>query len=332
MISDSVFSIDVEIDSGGGPTQQELLEQLQKCEISASRVSSTVSSRAPSPSPSLMSIMYPGFKPGASAVQAGTPTALLRSLGAPSNNLFQPIRRNSTTGSNLSLSAVNATSTTTSYGPLALNIPEERTVSGPVGGSGDSGKLSSQKSTLQPIDSDRKSEKAISDAVAATVIVEDSSITDESKLNQEKKEIAQMKHFSDPLILAHQRSRSNEIDYTSEMIAASSKPRRASFQTLPGSYGNLRAFRPVSASSTSSDTPSENKDSTSVRNTTSEHTSRILTPDCTSPSGSGLIARVSSEGDPVVPSPSASHHWSREFASLSDYFANDNNIELTDCD
>lgn len=45
-----------------GPTQQELLELLQQCEISQSRSSSAMSSKAPSPSPSLISLVYPNLK------------------------------------------------------------------------------------------------------------------------------------------------------------------------------------------------------------------------------------------------------------------------------
>jgi len=45
-----------------GPTQQELLELLQQCEISQSRSSSAMSSRVPSPSPSLLSLVYPNLK------------------------------------------------------------------------------------------------------------------------------------------------------------------------------------------------------------------------------------------------------------------------------
>ena len=48
----------------GGPTKAELLELLQHCDVgtTASLVSSAISSRAPSPSPSLMSILYPSLK------------------------------------------------------------------------------------------------------------------------------------------------------------------------------------------------------------------------------------------------------------------------------
>lgn len=100
--------------SEGGPSKLELLEFLQNCDISpASRVSSTFSSRAPSPSPSLMSIMYPGVRPpsGKNSIPASPlSTPLLRSKPPPpplqpplQTNLFQPIGSISHSDSNVSI-------------------------------------------------------------------------------------------------------------------------------------------------------------------------------------------------------------------------------------
>ena len=66
-----------------GPTQEELLRLLQNCDLSgASQPGSAYSSRTPSPSPSLMSIMCPGYKPTGACdnSHAGTPisTPLMR--------------------------------------------------------------------------------------------------------------------------------------------------------------------------------------------------------------------------------------------------------------
>ena len=354
--------VESDVDSGGGPTQKELLGQLQKCDISASRMSSAVSSRAPSPSPSLMSIMYPGFKPGASAVQAGTPTALLRSLGGMSNNLFQPIRRNSTTGSNLSLSAANSTAATSTL-PLALNIPEDRStetgggtcVSGGDSSSGgdDGVDIVYREGRLESSGAGNANDDAVTDD--RTVTAADSSASGDINassdlgLEQESEEVKQFSNSSS--FLAHQRSHSNEIDYTSAMTATSgSNHRRSSFQTLPSSHSNLTAFRPVSAGSTatgtastlsdplSSDEVGKSRDSGGDKNsTTEEHSNETLTltPDQTSPppkKSDAIITRVSSEGRPAaaVASPSTPHHhhWSREFATLSDYFATDSNTEV----
>ena len=66
-----------------GPTQEELLRLLMNCDLSgASQPGSAYSSRTPSPSPSLMSIMCPGYKPvdACDGSHAGTPisTPLMR--------------------------------------------------------------------------------------------------------------------------------------------------------------------------------------------------------------------------------------------------------------
>ena len=57
-----------------GPTKQELLNLLKNCDLAgASCSNSIVSSRTPSPSPSLLSIMYPGFKQTNIVSRIGTP-------------------------------------------------------------------------------------------------------------------------------------------------------------------------------------------------------------------------------------------------------------------
>ena len=54
--------------------QQELLQLLKNCDLAGtSRSSSAMSSRTPSPSPSLMSIMCPGYKPVTTVSHTGTP-------------------------------------------------------------------------------------------------------------------------------------------------------------------------------------------------------------------------------------------------------------------
>jgi hypothetical protein len=55
--------------------------------------------------------------------------------------------------------------------------------------------------------------------------------------------------------------------------------------------------------------------------------SRTLTPSPDAPPRTtDPITRVSSEGRPAF-----SSHWSREFATMSDYFTSDSNMEATDC-
>lgn len=65
-------------------------------------MSSAVSSRAPSPSPSLMSIIYPGFKPptGRDSLPCTPQLGGQRTIhSSPSSNLFQPIRTSNSSNS-----------------------------------------------------------------------------------------------------------------------------------------------------------------------------------------------------------------------------------------
>lgn len=303
--------------NSGGPSQEELLEQLQKCDISASRVSSTVSSRAPSPSPSLMSIMFPGMKPGACSVQASTPTALLRSLGTSTANYFQPIQNNSTTGSNLSLSAANTSNST-----LPPNIPEERS----VGSSINYADVGCQTDTCVPIDNTALESSNCSDRTFDTACHSGSLAASNEEDGKQRPET-----FA---TLAHQRSRSNEIDYSSARVAAG-RPTTACCKSPPGSCGSMRAFRPVSAGSTdtssaffSDSLPSVKTSSQSSSKDRTSDTSRTLTPSPNASVGKNQcpVSRVSSEGRSA-----SSSYWSREFATVSDYFTSDSNIEATDC-
>ena len=303
--------------NSGGPSQEELLEQLQNCEISASRVSSTVSSRAPSPSPSLMSIMFPGMKPVSSAMQAGTPTALLWSLGTPAANLFQPIRRNSASGSNLSLSAVASSSTLQANTP---HIPEERlgysgATSADVGCQTDEVLLDNQKENenksceLRP-DADRSSKDAINgDSMSSAV-----------PSQQIQRPKAQRKAS-----LAHQRSRSVEMDYSSASVDAG----KSTFQSPPGSYSNMKAFRPVSAGSKIAPSPFPSHTLPSTTSATSRlgmsGSSKLPSPSASASQSSQSMARVSSDGHPIL-------YWNQEFAPMPDCFvSSDTHIEVTDC-
>lgn len=281
-----------------------------------------------------MSIMFPGMKPGACGVQAGTPTALLRSLGAPTANFFQPIQSNSTTGSNLSLSTANNSSSTLPVAtPLALNIPEERSVGcGNVGmiyadvGCQTDPWIPSDAGTLEKIEIESSNCGAANDRIADTSCQGGDVAASDGENSKQHKTPANA-------ALAHQRSRSNEIDYSSARFAAG-RANTVCFKSPPGSYGNMRAFRPVSAGSTdvtSSTFFSDSLPSVTGRSQTSSKdgasdSSRTLTP---SPNASVEknqypVTRVSSEGRPA-----SSSYWSREFATMSDYFTSD--TEVTDC-
>ena len=106
-----------------GPTKQELLNLLKNCDLAGASCSNSIaSSRTPSPSPSLLSIMYPGFKLTNNIVsRIGTPisTPIMQhtTAAATSNNTLQTpycsqlndssgVRLSGLfTGSNLSLNA-----------------------------------------------------------------------------------------------------------------------------------------------------------------------------------------------------------------------------------
>ncbi|CAI8028013.1 BTB/POZ domain-containing protein KCTD3 [Geodia barretti] len=300
--------------NSGGPTQEELLEQLQKCDISASRVSSVVSSRAPSPSPSLMSIMYPGLKPPTQA--ASTPTALLRNLGPlPPNNLFQPIRRNSATGSNLSLSTAAVQVAT----PPVLNLHEDRSENGDRAGGEDDGVLRQPQPIAEyTIAESAENQRSASDDRLSNSGVEAGNTDDPGCQSQPRQHrLEKVKPTSGAAGLAHQRTRSNEIDYISGTVPARSGPSRASLPSPPGTgFGISRAFRPVSAGgSTNMDSTSfseafsymllQSRDGSSGRNLTGSESSRLLL-ESSRVKTSEHIARVSSEGQPMSLSSSPS--------------------------
>ena len=307
----------------GGPSQAELLEQLQNCEISASRVSSAVSSRAPSPSPSLMSIMFPGMKPAPSSVQAGTPTAIIRNLSGLSTNLFQPIRRNSTSGSNLSLSAT-ANPTLQASTSFSLQVPGGR-----AGGdrSGvERADIACQTDPMGVENTEQHKETERSSLGSGVPVARSSSDGAELGLSKIRRPKAQWSAS-----LVHQRSRSNEIDYSSSGVSGS-RPNSTTFQSVPGSCGNVRAFRPVSVGSTqtgcsalSDPFPSASTESRVSSKTLLNDSGRTLTPSPRTEDNGYPITRVASDGH-------STSYWSREFATMSDYFGGgDNHIEVTDC-
>ena len=77
-----------------GPTKQELLDLLKNCDLAgASSSNSIVSSRTPSPSPSLLSIMYPGYKPvnvGVSRIDTPISTPIMQHNASQPNHMQTP--------------------------------------------------------------------------------------------------------------------------------------------------------------------------------------------------------------------------------------------------
>lgn len=70
----------------GGPTRAELLELLHNCDVSCG-TSSLVSSRAPSPSPSLLSLIFPGHSKATPSQHGGSLAPPTLSLSA--SNIFR---------------------------------------------------------------------------------------------------------------------------------------------------------------------------------------------------------------------------------------------------
>lgn len=320
--------------SEGGPSKQELLELLQYCDIiPASRVSSTFSSRAPSPSPSLMSIMYPSIKPGGRISIPASPlsTPVLNTTGRSKSqaaaaavssghhsleNYFQPIGM-SHSNSNVS---------------LGENVVPEETDKLTVddgdgdgtGGAGESDKNSAlliKKSELN-LDSVQRGRAKWKQKSASV------HIKDENKV--------------DPEGSIHQRSRSNEIDYVSLRSDCGTVPSVSAFRSPPGSMQTFRLIgtscHKESSGSTALQTshtmvsPLDNKQQTSCSSLASDATvtTEEVKKEFQSEAGDG--ASVGGGGE-ISDTQSERYSWLKEFDSFlwSDYFTSDNNPRYSDC-
>lgn len=257
----------------GGPTKEELLELLQNCDLSASRVSSAVSSRAPSPSPSLMSIVFPGLRlNGGRASHPGTPINT-PSIGRSTNNasatssiaanVFQPIHV-----SNSSLSVGSSIAQSPS---VVVQVPEDEHVVEP----------SSEDTTFQ-VHLEWNQETDNSESIVG------GGEGSHSLPRPQKKGPA---HHQDGDTL-HQRSRSNEIDYSA--IGPSSRGSSSAFKSPPG---NARKFRPVSVESTHTSLYSGLSDSPAFGSRPTSAIPNSSSSEVTvTPSGSRPPSRVSSDG------------------------------------
>lgn len=221
----------------GGPTKSELLEFLQNCDVStASRVSSTFSSRAPSPSPSLMSIMYPGLKVlGNKSTKTSspltTPVLNVGKLKQPSSlsNLFQPI------------TGVSHSNSSTSFNEVVGNKD------GSSGGSarnGDGGDLHDENPLATPVVATKHETKSTSvqreeeqkDAITNSKIEQCKGSPEVTKMEPSKKDSGK----SDLDGTIHQRSRSNEMDYFS-LRSENDSSKVSAFRSPPGSMQVLRS-------------------------------------------------------------------------------------------
>ena len=215
----------------GGPTKEELLELLQNCDVSASRMSSAVSSRAPSPSPSLMSIMFPGFRPSGRRVShSGTPINT-PCLGRSTNNggvtssvtanVFQPIH---VSNSNHSIG-----SSTVQNPSVVVEDLED----------GEANETPSQDTSChtQP-DCIRETNNSGPPVRGAG---------DSHSLPRPQKKKSSVHHEGGDV--THQRSRSNEIDYSVFEPSSSTSTLRSGSSAFKSPPGNARKFRPVSVDS-----------------------------------------------------------------------------------
>ena len=281
----------------GGPTTRELLDLLQNCDVSASRASSRVSTRAPSPSPSLMSIVFPGLK--AHNSHPGTPINTPAIGRSSSTNLFQPIH------SSTSNPSLNSVSNVLIQSPLlAVPIPENATCRlGPI-----LPKIHCQDASSQ---TDLESQQTDSEAQVAG-----SSSRQQSPEQDEEESPLCAKSGN-----IHQRSRSNEIDYSSSGLA--SRVGLTAFRSPPGS---VKAFRPVSIDSAHSSVCSGLSDPSALSSRPSSGMSM----------SSEVTVVPTDSHQPSQASPEAGHSphpWTKELdASIFDYFdSNDSHIQVTDC-
>ena len=316
---------------------------LQSCDVSSSRVSSTVSSRAPSPSPSLMSIVFPGVRPSVPGptTPANTPS-VVRNLGR-SNNLFQPICR-STSGTGLSTSSLSLNVPSAQQPNTTLIVPTVVERSAEPGA-----KLCKDVSVQTEYKVKDREEKVLSatpplETTSPSVYKTDTTGDSvcQSASSTRVNNTATATHDEDALCSArvaavesreplHQRSRSNEIDYglkrsTSVMMTFRSPP------------GTIRGFRPVSSDSPTH-TPAardlplpKSSSSFSSASSSSSSSSSSVQPGCeresnktnsVSEDSSRPASRVSTER--ISPPP-----WLKEFDStLFEYFSSGDDSEYT---
>lgn len=106
--SQPLFSLFGLSDKGdGGPTRAELLELLHNCDASCG-TSSMASSRAPSPSPSLLSLIFPGYNKAMPTTQQGG-SSVPPTLSLSTSNMFRlagSVEGVAASSSRLSLNAV----------------------------------------------------------------------------------------------------------------------------------------------------------------------------------------------------------------------------------
>lgn len=340
-----------------GPTKEELLDLLQNCDISAnSRVSSVVSSRAPSPSPSLMSIMYPGLKPPQPSTVASAhhtpsmPSRLTVSNSASQfsayDNLFQPIRVVSQSPSTNSISSSHAAAT------VNVNITHE--AKGAKAESLQSGEQSEGSETLVSVAIERGSKlrcgSASEDHSEAGSTSNGGDLAQLSNKVEELQNNRTKSEYDIPESLqVHQRSRSNEIDYSSIGYESRMTQTISAFRSPPGT---MRGFRPHSVDSARGSLLSDVTDSlsstaggNSVYRTTSKAAPSAQRNDLSSSSSEETVESATGQAATAVVSkeaetsgkqlPSSTLDWLKDFdpGLISDYFSSSDEpkLKVTDC-
>ena len=269
-------------------------------------MSSAVSSRAPSPSPSLMSIMFPGFRPSGRRVShSGTPINT-PSIGRNNNNggvtpsvtanVFQPI---------------HASNSNHSIGSSTVQNPsvvvEDR-------GDEEAEETSSQ-GTSCCVQSDCFSETNNSGPTARGA-------GDSHSLPRPPKKKSSVHHEGGDI--THQRSRSNEIDYSVFEASSSTSTLRSGSSAFKSPPGNARKFRPVSVDSAHSSIYGGLSDSSAFgsRSTSGVTNSSEST---VTPKNSRPPSRVSSD-EPTFPAVQECD------PTASDYFSStDDNVKVMEC-
>lgn len=236
----------------GGPTKAELLDLLQHCEVyGSSQMSSAISSRAPSPSPSLMSILYPGLKP-VSGLESLSSTPLntpklgrhLSGLDIAGSNLFQPIRMPHSNSN----SSMNVADQGDAVDHLVVAVPTLSSLA-----TGDTPTHDTPTQHAPPraephTEGDSIVQREENSVINVLAVSATASHSLQDCLETEQRKVLSREHTpvsqKEPLVenSTHQRSRSNEMDYMS-VYTSRYKPVSA-FRTTSDS-----TFRPLSVDS-----------------------------------------------------------------------------------
>lgn len=233
-------------ESLGGPSKAELLELLQNCDISPiSRLSSALSSRAPSPSPSLMSIMYPAVRPpgGRGSIPASPlSTPLLNAdrwkshvatSGNGSGNIVTPMHTQQQQQQHL-------------FQPIGMSQSNSSTSFNEAVASKDNGASVTENNASVPPEAAKEKSDSVFEVVDAPSMQKTSAL---GKAGHKQKSTSA--HIEEEVALQaelsiHQRSRSNEIDYF-PLHSPNTSGHRHSLSAFRSPSDSIRPSRPLTA-------------------------------------------------------------------------------------